>query len=165
MEKSREEFLKKLIETPSPSGFEEQIQKIFEERVQGKVDKFYKDYHGNAIGVIYPDASFRVMLAGHCDEVGLMVEFINDQGYIHFSTIGGIDSHVTPGKRVIIHSSQGPVKGVIGKKPIHLMEEKERQKVIKFEEQWIDVGAKNKEELTKIVQIGDPITMDVGFDQ
>ncbi|HCU23162.1 MAG TPA: hydrolase [Candidatus Atribacteria bacterium] len=165
MEKSREEFLKKLIETPSPSGFEEQIQKIFEERVQDKIDKFYKDYHGNAIGVIYPDASFRVMLAGHCDEVGLMVEFINDQGYIHFSTIGGIDSHITPGKRVIIHSSQGPVKGVIGKKPIHLMEEKERQKVVKIEEQWIDVGAKNKEELTKIVQIGDPITMDVGFDQ
>lgn len=165
MEKAREEFLKKLIETPSPSGFEEQVQKIFQDRIQERVDLFYKDYHGNAIGVILPDSPFRVMLAGHCDEVGLMVEYINDQGYIYFSLIGGIDAHITPGKRVVIHTSQGPVKGVIGKKPIHLLEEKERQKVVKIEEQWIDVGAKNKEELAKIVQIGDPITMDVTFDK
>ncbi len=164
MEKSREDFLRKLIETPSPSGFEEEVQKIFQERIQDKVDRSYKDVHGNAIGVINPDAPFRVMLAGHCDEIGLMVEYISDQGYIYFSTVGGIDAHITPGKRVLVHSARGPIKGVIGKKPIHLMEEKERQKVVKIEEQWIDLGANNKEELTKIVQIGDPITVDVGFD-
>ena len=165
MEKSREDFLKCLIETPSPSGFEEQVQLVFQERIQDKVDQFYKDLHGNAIGVINPDAPFRVMLAGHCDEIGLMVEYINDQGYIYFSTIGGVDAHITPGKRVVIHSSQGPMKGIIGKKPIHLIEEKERQKVVKIEEQWIDVGAKSKEELTKIIQIGDPITVEVGFER
>ncbi len=163
MEKSREDFLKCFIETPSPSGFEEKAQGVYYERIKDVVDRFYKDCHGNAIGVINPDTPLRIMLAGHCDEIGLMVEYITDQGYIHFSTIGGIDSHITPGKRVIIHTSQGSVNGVIGKKPIHLMEEKDRQKVVKIEEQWIDIGASNKEEVTRIVQIGDPITIDVGY--
>ena len=163
MEKSREDFLKCFIETPSPSGFEEKAQGVYHERIKDVVDRFYKDCHGNAIGVINPNTPLRIMLAGHCDEIGLMVEYITDQGYIHFSTIGGIDSHITPGKRVIIHTSQGPVNGVIGKKPIHLMEEKDRQKVVKIEEQWIDIGASNKEEVTRIVQIGDPITIDVGY--
>lgn len=156
-------FLRKLISTPSPSGFEGEVQKIFLERVQDKVDKHYKDVHGNAFGVIHPDRAPRVMLAGHCDEVGLMVEYVNDQGYIHFSAVGGVDPHVTAGIRVIVHTASGPVPGVVGKRPIHLIEEKDRQKVVKIEEQWIDIGAKSKEEALQIVSVGDPITFDVDF--
>ncbi|MGC8778951.1 MAG: M20/M25/M40 family metallo-hydrolase, partial [Candidatus Caldatribacteriaceae bacterium] len=82
---------------------------------------------------------------------------------IHFSTVGGVDPHITPGSRVVIHTLEGPVAGVIGKKPIHLIEEKERQKVTKIEEQWIDIGAQSREEALKRVNIGDPVTFDVGF--
>lgn len=163
MDSSSLDFLRKLITTSSPSGFEEEVQRIFLERIREKVDKSYKDVHGNAFGVIHPDRVPRVMLAGHCDEVGLMVEYVNDQGYIHFSAVGGVDPHVTAGTRVLIHTSSGPIPGVVGKKPIHLMEEKDRQKVVKIEEQWIDIGARTKEEVLQLVNIGDPITFDVGF--
>lgn len=163
MEKDQLEFLRDLIVTPSPSGFEEKVQELFLQRVRNFVDRSYKDVHGNAFGVINPSSKPKIMLAGHCDEIGFMVEYINEQGYIYFSTVGGVDSHITPGSRVVIHTLEGPVFGVIGKKPIHLIEEKERQKVAKIEEQWIDIGAKDREEALKKVAVGDPITFDVGF--
>ncbi|NSW76988.1 MAG: M42 family metallopeptidase, partial [Candidatus Atribacteria bacterium] len=157
------EFLRTLIITPSPSGFEEQVQELFLRRVKNCVDASYKDVHGNAFGVINSSLTPRVMLAGHCDEIGFMVEYVNEQGYIYFSTVGGVDPHITPGSRVVIHTLDGPIAGVIGKKPIHLIEEKERQKVAKIEEQWIDIGATSREEALKKVNVGDPITFDVGF--
>ena len=164
MEEDQIDFLKNLISTPSPSGFEEKVQQVFLERVKDRVDLCYKDVHGNAFGVVNPEGKVKVMLAGHCDEIGMMVEYVNDQGYIYFSTIGGVDAHILPGKRVLIHTSSGVIPGVIGKKPIHLLEEKERQKVAKIEEQWIDIGAQSKEETLEKVTVGDPITFEVGFE-
>ncbi len=164
MEADRLNFLRSLIQTPSPSGFEEKVQELFMERVQDRTDREYKDVHGNAFGVIHPGAAVRVMLAGHSDEVGLMVQHVNEQGFIHFSAVGGIDAHITAGKRVRIHTRDGALPGVIGKKPIHLMEEKDRLKVSKIREQWIDIGGKNREEVLSMVRIGDPITIDTGFD-
>lgn len=163
MEQDQLEFLRTLIITPSPSGFEEQVQELFLRRVKDCVDASYKDVHGNAFGVINSSLTPRVMLAGHCDEIGFMVEYVNEQGYIYFSTVGGVDPHITPGSRVVIHTLDGPIAGVIGKKPIHLIEEKERQKVAKIEEQWIDIGATSREKALKKVSVGDPITFDVGF--
>lgn len=163
MEQDQLEFLRTLIVTPSPSGFEEQVQELFLRRVRDCVDTSYKDVHGNAFGVINSSLTPRVMLAGHCDEIGFMVEYVNEQGYIYFSTVGGVDPHITPGSRVVIHTLDGPIAGVIGKKPIHLIEEKERQKVARIEEQWIDIGAASREEALKKVNVGDPITFDVGF--
>ncbi|MGQ9473334.1 MAG: M42 family metallopeptidase [Candidatus Caldatribacteriaceae bacterium] len=163
MEKDQVEFLKELISTPSPSGFEEKVQELFLKRVRDVVDKSYKDIHGNAFGVINPSFELRVMLAGHCDEIGFMVGYVNEQGYIYFSSVGGVDPHIVPGSRVVIHSLSGPVFGVVGKKPIHLIEEKERQKVAKIEEQWIDIGVKDREEALKKINVGDPITFDVTF--
>jgi endoglucanase len=164
MEKDQIDFLKNLINTPSPSGFEEKVQQVFLERIRDRVDQCYKDVHGNAFGVVNPEGKVKVMLAGHCDEIGMMVEYINDQGYIYFSTVGGIDAHILPGKRVLVHTSKGAIPGVIGKKPIHLLEEKDRQKVAKIEEQWVDIGAQSKEEALKQVTVGDPITFDAGFE-
>ncbi len=132
---------------------------VFLERIRDR-DQCYKDVHGNAFGVVNPEGKVKVMLAGHCDEIGMMVEYINDQGYIYFSTVGGIDAHILPGKRVLVHTSEGAIPGVIGKKPIHLLEEKDRQKVAKIEEQWVDIGAQSKEEALKQVTVGDPITFD-----
>jgi endoglucanase len=102
MEKDQMDFLESLISTPSPSGFEEKVQQVFLKRVEDRVDRYYKDVHGNAFGVINPEGKVKVMLAGHCDEIGMMVEYVNDQGYIYFSTVGGIDAHILPGKRVLV---------------------------------------------------------------
>ncbi|MBC7189197.1 M42 family metallopeptidase [Candidatus Aerophobetes bacterium] len=151
-------FLKKLIEAPSPSGFERPAQKVVKEELESFADKVHTDIHGNVIAVKNPEGKPRIMLAGHCDEVGFMVRYIDEDGFIYFSPIGGIDAHIVPGQRVKIHTKEGPVLGVVGKKPIHVLEEEEKKKVVRISEQWIDIGLKGKKEVEKIVKVGDPVT-------
>jgi len=168
MEKESFDFLKKLIDTPSPSGFEAPVQRLIRERLEGVADEIRTDVHGNVIAAINPKAELRVMLAGHCDEIGLMVQHFGyipsaDDGYIYFSAIGGIDAAILSGQRVVIHNAKGPVPGVIGRNPIHLMEQDERDKPEKLHKLYIDIGAKDKKDAMKAVEIGDPITIDVGM--
>jgi len=158
MEKSSFAFLKKLVDTPSPSGFEQPVQKIVREELGKSADQVRVDVHGNVIGVKNPEGRPCIMLAAHCDEIGFMVKYISEEGYIYFSSIGGVDSHIVPGQRVRIHTTSGSILGVVGKKPIHAMEEDEKKKVVKLSEQWIDIGASGKKEVEKIVKVGDPIT-------
>lgn len=158
MRKDSFQFLKKLVETPSPSGFEQPVQRVVREEMAKFSDEVKTDVHGNVIGIKNPEGKPRLMLAGHCDEVGFMVKYIDEKGFISFSSIGGIDAHLIPGKRVQIHTPKGPVLGVVGKKPIHILEEKERKKVVELSKQWIDIGAKDKKEAEELVSIGDPIT-------
>jgi endoglucanase len=158
-------FLKHLVETPSPSGFEQRAQAIVREEMRSNRAEVRTDVMGNVIGVLNPKGRPRVMLAGHCDEIGLMVRFISEEGYIHFVTIGGVDPHLVPGKRVTIHNERGPVLGVAGKKAIHIMDPEERKKVMEFHQQWIDIGAKNKAEAEKLVAIGDPMTFTDGLER
>jgi len=105
------------------------------------------------------------MLAGHTDEIGFMISYIDDNGFLYFRGIGGWDPQVLPGQRVWIMTGAGRLTGVIGRKPIHLLEEEERKKVVKFEDLWIDIGAKDKEEAEKLVSIGDPIVLAYGFEE
>ncbi|MBI4559976.1 MAG: M42 family metallopeptidase [Candidatus Hydrogenedentes bacterium] len=157
------DFLKKLVTTPSPSGFEADIQKLCREYVLPHVDKVYKDVHGNQYAVRNPEAKVRVMLAGHVDEIALMVNHIDDKGFIGFVAIGGIDTAILGGQRVHIHNEKGIVPGVIGRKAVHLTEPDDRNKPLKMHQMWIDIGAKDKKDADKVVAIGDPITIDVGF--
>ncbi len=152
------QFLKQLVEAPSPSGFEEPVQKIIKQVMGRFADEVKTDVHGNVIGVKNPEGRPRVMLAGHCDEIGFMVKYIDKNGYLFFSTIGGIDRAIIPGQRVWVHTRQGPILGVMGKKPIHIMEETEKKRVTKLSRQWIDIGVKDGEEAKKLVFPGDPIT-------
>lgn len=152
------QFLKDLVEAPSPSGFEEPVQRVVRKEMGRFADEVKTDVHGNVIGIKNPKGKPRLMLAGHCDEVGFMVKYIDEKGFISFSSIGGVDAHLTPGKRVQIHTQRGPILGVIGKKPIHILKEEERKKVVELSEQWIDIGAKDKKEAEKLVSIGDSIT-------
>ena len=99
---------------------------------------------GNTWGVITSGKGPRVMLAGHADEVGLMVSYIDDDGFLYFAAVGGVDAHLLPGKRVRVHGEAGPVWGVIGRKPIHLLEPDESTKVAKMKELSIDIGATDK---------------------
>jgi len=166
MDKKAFDFLKKLTDTPSPSGFEEPVQKLIREELENIADEVRTDVHGNVISVINPGAELRVMLAGHADEIGFMVQHVTDtppKGYVYFSAIGGIDSAIVAGQRVVIHSAKGPVNGVVGRKPIHLMEKDERGKPEKLHNLWIDIGAKDEKDALKSVAIGDPITFDVGL--
>jgi endoglucanase len=104
------------------------------------------------------------MLVGHCDEVGFMVNYVNDQGYIYFASIGGVDPNIVPAKRIIIHTEKGPVRGVVGRTAIHMMDKDDVKKTPKMHDLWIDIGARNKKEALKRVSIGDPIVFDSGFD-
>ena len=157
-------FLKQLMSSLSPSGFEAEAAKVWRERTKSFAEEIKGDVHGNSIAVINKKGTRRVMLAGHIDEIGYMVKYIDKEGYIFFSTIGGIDLHLVPGQRVWINTRDGKVLGVIGKKPIHLMEADERKKVSKIEELWIDIGAKDEKQAKELIRIGDCVVPAVGFE-
>jgi endoglucanase len=164
MKKEPFEFLKRLTETVSPSGFEEEAVGVWKERTKNFADEVRVDVHGNGIAVLNKGRKPKVMLAGHIDEVGYMVTYIDKEGYIYFSTIGGIDPHLVPGRRIWIKTKKGKVLGVIGKKPVHLLEGEEKKKVVKIEELWIDIGRKDEKETRERVSIGDPAVPAVGFE-
>ena len=161
-------FLKRLLETPSPSGFEEANAQHFRDYVAPFADTVETDRHGNVIAAVNPDAKVRVMLSGHIDEIGFLIHFISDEGYLYFRPIGGHDTVVIVGQRVTVHTSNGSVPGVIGKKPIHLLTAEERDKgKVELHDLWIDLGVTGgKEEVAAAgVQIGDYATYTVGFQQ
>jgi endoglucanase len=161
------EFLKALIEAPSPSGYEQPAQSVFRKYIKDSVDEVKTDVLGNTFGYVQGRAKkkFTVMLAGHCDEVGFMVRYIDDHGYAYFASIGGVDDQLLPGKRVWIHTAGGPLVGVVGRKPIHLIDPKDREKVVQIHNLFIDFGAKDKKEAEGLVKIGDPITFAVGLER
>ena len=159
MDRKARDFLRRLVESPSPSGFEQPAQNLVRARMKDAADDIRTDVHGNVIGVRNPDAPLRVMLAGHCDEIGLMITHVDEKGYVYFAAIGGIDPCILPGQRVEIHNERGAVPGVIGKKAIHLMEKDEVGKMPKIKECWIDIGARDRKDALKAVAVGDPITI------
>ncbi len=154
-------FLKELLRAPSPSGYEQPAQEVVRGYVRPFADEVKTDVHGNVIAAVNPEGKPRVMLAGHCDQIGMMVRYVNDEGFIYFAAIGGIDVAVLSGLRVLIHSGKGPVPGVIGRAAIHVLPSDERGKLPKIEKLWIDIGARNKKAAEKLVAVGDPITFDV----
>ena len=158
LRKESYDFLKALQETPSPSGFEQPVQRIVRKRMKPFAGSIETDVHGNVIVGLNPKGSPRVMLAGHCDQIGLMVNYIDDNGFIFVLAIGGLDPSVLPGSRVVIHSKHGPIDAVIGRKPVHVLKPEERGAKIELRELWVDIGAKNKKETEQVVSIGDPIT-------
>jgi len=163
MDKERLEFLKRLCETPSPSGFEQPAQRVIRERLDGLVDELKVDLHGNLIAAKNPTGPCRVMIIGHCDEIGMIVKYISDGGYLRVDPIGGVDPNLLPGNRVTVHNAKGDVPGVVGKKAIHLMEREELDKGTKITQVWIDIGAKNKKDAEKAVSVGDPVTIEAPF--
>jgi endoglucanase len=105
------------------------------------------------------------MLAGHCDEIGFMVKYIDDHGFLFFAPVGGVDAHLVPGQRVTVHSAQGPLAGVVGKRPIHQIEPGDRDKVLPFKNQFIDIGCPDQAAAQQLVSIGDVVTFAVGVER
>jgi putative aminopeptidase FrvX len=157
-------FLTELLHARSPSGFEGEAQEVFDRHVKPAADAYTGDALGNRIATLNPKGDPTLMLAGHIDELGLIITYINKDGFIYFDTIGGHDKTVISGRRVIIQTANGPVKGVTGKRAVHLMDEADRKKVPEIHEIWIDIGARSKAEALERVAMGDPATYDHEFE-
>lgn len=153
MDASRVEFLKQLLSIPGPSGEEAAAARIWRAEARSFADTVRADVAGNSFAVL-EGAGPRVLLAGHIDEIGLMVTHVDEHGYLFFGAIGGWDAQVLVGQRVRLLGQQGEVIGVIGKKPIHLMKGDERDQASKLEQMWLDIGATSRAEALERVRPG-----------
>jgi endoglucanase len=158
MRKESLELLKKLLTTPSPSGYESAGQRIWCDYARKYADQVRTDSYGNAVAVLNPDGDPKIMFDGHIDELGLIVKHVDDKGFLYFQRIGGVDPALVRGKRVNIHTARGIVRGVVGATAIHLQEREKDQKVPKMHECFIDIGAADAKAAKRRVNVGDPIT-------
>jgi endoglucanase len=158
MDESRREFLDSLLTTPSPAGFEADVQRLWVEYVSEFADEVRTDEYGNAVAVVEGDGP-AIAFSGHADEIGLMVNSIDDDGFVHPSRIGGSDRTVSKGQRVEMHTDDGVVHGVVGQTAIHLRDTDEDE-IEDVNEQHIDVGVETEAEARELVDVGDPITFD-----
>ena len=156
-------FLERLLDAPGPSGFETRPARVWREEA-GSFAEAWSDVVGNSYAAVRRDARPLALLAGHIDEIGLQVTHADKSGLLYFGGIGGWDPQVLVGQRVRVLGSKGDVPGVIGRKAIHLIEPKERDKAVKVKKLWIDVGAGSREQLAELgVRVGDPAVIDTGM--
>lgn len=165
MTKVDKKYLKSLLETPSVTGSETAVAAIVRERLSGVADEIETNVMGSVHARLAGNGNApSVMIAAHMDEVGLMVTYINDAGYLYVSSVGGVDAAILPGLRVDVHTQTGTLRGVVGRKPIHLIEPDERKKVTPIPSLFIDLGMPAKQ-VRELVNIGDVITYGVGFEK
>jgi putative aminopeptidase FrvX len=158
------ELLGKLSNASGVSGFEDEVRELMIRELEEHVDEVSIDELGNLIAIKKgADDGKKVMLAAHMDEIGLMVRYIDEKGFIRFSKIGGINDQMLLNQEVFIQSSKGDVTGVIGSKPPHKMKEAERKKIMEYDNMFIDVGAATREEAEELVRVGDPIIIKQEF--
>ena len=160
-------FFRNYINTPSPVGFESGGQKIWINYIRPFVDDVFTDPYGTAVGVINPDAPFKVVIEAHVDEISWFVNYVNAEGLLYLKRNGGVDHQIAPGQRVIIHGKKGPVKAVFGWPAIHTrIGATEKDPVAKVENLFLDCGARNKKEVEELgVRVGSVVTYQDGFDQ
>ena len=163
VEKTSVDFLKRLLNTPGPSGFEAAAAKVWRTEAESFADQVRGDVAGNSFATVNGKSSdLRIMLAGHIDEIGVIVTHIDDEGFLYIDGIGGWDPQVLVGHRIRLATRKGDVIGVIGKKPIHLIKGEEKEKASKLSDLWIDVGERGKEKvLERGVRVGDAGVIDV----
>ncbi len=156
-------FLRRLLETPSPSGYERPIQDVVREWAKPLADEVRTDRHGNVLAIRNPQGHPRVMLAGHCDQIALMVQHIDDNGFLYVQPMGGWDMQILLGQHLTVWTRSGPIAGVISRKAPHLLTNDERNKVPQFTDVWIDIGAQDKKEAEELVSAGDTATFALGY--
>ena len=164
METESKRFLEELLEIPSPSGFEAAGQRRWAEAVRPEADTLESDAYGNIFASLNAEGGTpRVLVSGHSDEIALMVSYINDEGYLFFQAIGGINPGVLRGQRVWVHGKGGPVAGVIGALALHLVEKEDRNKVPELHDLFIDLGVDSREAALEMVSVGDAVTFSTGY--
>lgn len=160
MDETRDAFLRRLLDAPSPSGFETAGQRVWVDYVEEFADEVRTDAYGNAVAV-YDGGDTEVAFAGHADELGFVVTAITDDGFLRVRPLGGVDRSVTEGSQVAVHTDEGTVNGVVGQTAIHLREAGEDEPA-DVTEQHVDVGAEDGEHARELVEVGDPATLAAG---
>ena len=169
MDDRQREFLDSLLDTPSPSGFETRCQRVWLDHVGEFADEVSTDAYGNAVATYHGSGSGsdpgsdagsapEIAFTGHADEIGFIVRDVDEEGFVRPGSIGGVDRTVSQGQRVRVHSSEGSVPGVIGQTAIHLRE-RDDDSPADIEDQYVDIGADDREAAEKVVAVGDPITI------
>ena len=153
-------FLKRLLDAPGPSGFETLAGRSWRSEAQTFADKVRVDVTGNCLAEINPGGSPTILLDGHIDEIGVIVQYVDDDGFLYISPIGGWDAQVLVGQRIRFIASAGDVIGVVGRKAVHLMKNGDKDQGVKFTDLWVDIGAKNRAEAEARISVGDPGVID-----
>jgi putative aminopeptidase FrvX len=157
-------FLKTLVNTPSPVGHETRGQRVWLDYAARFADDTFSDAYGNCVAVLNKGGGPRIMLAAHADEIAMAVNYIDDNGYLYVRRMGGVDAAITKAQRVVIHTRRGPVKGVVGNVAPHLTRQEGEPKPPKIHDLFIDIGAGKRADAEKLVRVGDPITLVDEFD-
>ncbi len=166
MNKQNKAFLKKLVETPSVTGTEYNVARLVRERLADVAD----EVETNVMGSVHArlngtdDAAPSVLIAAHMDEIGLMVNYISDDGFLSVKAVGGVDAGLLPGLRMDVHAEGGDLRGVVGRQPIHLVPADERKKIAPIDKLVIDLGMP-ADDVKKKVRVGDTVTFGVGFEE
>jgi len=153
-------FLKRLLDAPGPSGFETLAGRSWRSEAQTFADKVRVDVAGNCLAEINPTGSPTILIDGHIDEIGVIVQYVDDDGFLYISPIGGWDAQVLVGQRIRFISAGGDVIGVVGRKAVHLMKDGDKDVGVKFTDLWVDIGAKNRAEAEARISVGDPGVID-----
>ena len=159
-------FLEELLTTPSPTGYEKAGVQVWKDFVDGCSDETITDAYGSCAAKLNVDEkAITVMLEAHCDEIGMVVQHINEQGFVYVNKLGGSDSTIARAKKVFIHNKRGRVVGVTGNTAIHLQNSKNGGgKEPAWKDIYLDIGVSSKEEALELVQVGDPITYASDFE-
>ena len=161
--KKSEKFLKNYINNPSPTGFEANGQKLWLEYIKPYIDTHFVDTYGTVVGVINPNAKYKVVIEAHADEISWFVHYITKEGFIYLRRNGGSDHQIAPSKRVNIHTKKGMVKAIFGWPAIHTRTSS-TEKTPKLDNIFLDCGCSSKEEVEKIgIHVGCVVTYEDEF--
>ena len=155
-----ESFLRSLLQTPGPSGFEARVARVWRERAASYGGLVSADVTGNSFAVFNPQGSPTVLLVGHLDEIGVIVQHIDDDGFISLAPIGGWDPQVLVGQRIRILGRDGDTVAIVGRKPIHLIKREDRDKAASLTDLWVDLGASSRADAEQLVSVGDAGVVD-----
>ena len=166
MKRKNIELLRTIVETPSPTGFEEGVASVVRSTLESIADHVEVDSMGSVHAGMGTDreGATKLMLAAHMDEIGLMVTYVSPEGFLYVSSLGGVDAAILPGMRVDVHAREGILRGIIGRKPIHLIDPDDRKTVTPMDKLMIDLGMP-ADEVAERVSVGDPITFAVGLEE
>jgi len=153
-----DQFLKDLLATPGTSGFEQDVQDVVRRYASPFADETWTDVHGNVLCTVNETGTPLILLDAHCDQIGLIVKHIDDKGFLRVSAVGGWDMQILLGQKMLVHTHDGSIPGVIARKPIHLLKESERKSAPRISDLWIDIGSASTEESAEVVRIGDSVT-------
>ncbi|KUG09609.1 M42 family metallopeptidase [Solirubrum puertoriconensis] len=154
------DFLQNYLNNPSPTGFEKEGQKLWLEYIKPYIDEYFVDTYGTVVGVLNPEAEYKVVIEAHADEISWFVNYITKEGYIYLRRNGGSDALIAPSKRVIIHTAKGPVRAVFGWPAIHVRKT-EQDKAPTIETIFLDCGASSRDEVEEMgVHVGSVVTFE-----